>query len=196
MIRTAYERGVPTTIHRLNTGGDSRTGAFNRADHLSMMLKGCIEAGVGPKEVNIHLQPAPIEYVAAAVVAAAGNPELSGGTFHLVNDTELSWPQMFEMVSEFGYPIDLTSFEDWRDRITGTRSGTMALLGLVPFLVDTIDDARVPRFDSAWTRQTLAGTGLVCPPLTTRLVHTYLRKFISARFVDPPKGAVRAVRSE
>ncbi|MEN3615705.1 thioester reductase domain-containing protein, partial [Plantactinospora sp. ZYX-F-223] len=196
MIRTAHQRGVPTTIHRINTGGDSRTGAFNRVDHLSMMLKGCIEAGVGPQEVNIHLQPAPIDYVAAAVVEIARRPELSGGTFHLVNDTELTWPQLFAMVREFGYPVDLTTFDDWRDRITGSRSGTMALLGLVPFLVDTIDDARVPRFDSAWTRHALTGTGLACPPLTTGLVHTYLRRFISARFVAPPKGAVRAVRSE
>nr|MDT0659802.1 thioester reductase domain-containing protein [Micromonospora sp. DSM 115978] len=194
MVRTAHERGVPTTIHRLNTGGDSRTGAFNRQDHLNMMLKGCIEAGVGPREVNIHLQPAPIDYVAAAVVEATRRPELSGSTFHLVNDTELSWPQLFDMVRGFGYPIDLTTWDDWRDRITGSRSGTMALLGLVPFLVDTIDDARVPRFESAATRQSLAGAGLACPPLTTGLLHTYLRRFISARFIDPPKGAVRALR--
>ncbi|MFG1918994.1 thioester reductase domain-containing protein, partial [Micromonospora sp. NPDC048898] len=194
MVRTAHERGVPMTIHRVNAGGDSRTGAFNRHDHLNMMLKGCIEAGVGPREVNIHLQPAPIDYVAAAVVEAARRPELNGATFHLVNDSDLTWPQLFDMVRAFGYPIDLTTWDDWRERITGSRSGTMALLGLVPFLVDTIDDARVPRFESTSTRQTLAGLGLTCPPLTTGLLHTYLRRFVSARFVDPPKGAVRALR--
>ena len=83
MIRTAQARGVPTTVHRINTGGDSRTGAFNRLDHLSMIIKGCVEAGVAPDHLNTHLQAAPIDFVAAAVVEATARPEWSGGTFHL-----------------------------------------------------------------------------------------------------------------
>ncbi|MGP8297706.1 thioester reductase domain-containing protein [Streptomyces inhibens] len=186
MVRTAHIRGVPVTIHRINTGGHSRTGAFNRLDHLTMMLKGCIEAGIAPQDVQMPVQPAPIDYVAAAVVELAARPELDGRTFHLVNDRPLTWQQLFDRVEEFGYPLQRLPFDEWKERVTGRRSGTMALLGLAPFLNDTVDHVRLARSASDETRAALAGTGLSCPPLDTELVHTYLRSFISSGFVDPP----------
>jgi thioester reductase-like protein len=188
MIRTAAGRGVPMTIHRINTGGHSQTGAFNRLDHLTMMLKGCIEAGIAPETMAVHLQPAPIDYVAAAVVAAAAAPDLHGRTFHLVNRTEMSAAEMFGAVRDFGYPLELLPFEEWRERVTRRDSGTIALLGLVPFLTDAVDDVRVPFIDSAATRAALGGTGLACPPFDRDLVHTYLRRFVASRFTGAPKG--------
>jgi len=189
MIRTAAERGVPTTIHRINTGGHSRTGAFNRLDYFNMLLKGCIEAGIAPESVSLHLQPAPIDYVAAAVAEIAARPQLHNGTFHLVNDSEMSCPEVFGAVADFGYPMELMPFDDWRDRIISADSGTMALLGLMPFLTDAVDHVRLPRSDTTATRRALRDTGLTCPPLDRALVHTYLRRFVEARFVEPPKGA-------
>ena len=192
MMHTAHDRGIPTTIHRINTGAHSVTGAFNRLDHLNIMIKGCIEAGIAPDSLNVQLQPAPIDYVAAAVVEAAARPALHGRTFHLVNDSTMGWPEFFGAVSELGYPLELVPFDTWRARITGADAGTMALLGLVPFLVDAVDDVRVPLSRTAATREALAGTGLACPPLDRELIHTYLRRFAAARFIEPPKGSRRA----
>jgi thioester reductase-like protein len=189
MVRTAHERGLPTTIHRINTGGHSATGAFNRLDHLNMMIKGCVEAGIAPDHVAMQLQPAPIDYVAGAVVELAARPDLSGGTFHLVNGAPMTWRELFDSVEEFGYPLRRLSFDDWRARITSARSGTMALLGLVPFLTDAVDDVKVPVSESTLTGAALAGTGVSCPPLDTALVHTYLRRFVSSNFVPPPADA-------
>jgi thioester reductase-like protein len=188
MMHTAHERGIPTTIHRINTGAHSVTGAFNRLDHLNIMVKGCVEAGIAPESLNVQLQPAPIDYVAAAVVEAAARPALHGRTFHLVNDAAMGWPEFFNTVSDFGYPLELVPFDTWRARITGADAGTMALLGLVPFLVDAVDDVRVPLSQTLATREALADTGLACPPLDRDLIHTYLRRFAAARFIEPPKG--------
>jgi thioester reductase-like protein len=189
MVRTAAERGVPSTIHRINTGAHSGTGAFNPLDHLNMMLKGCIEAGIAPESASIPLQPAPIDYVAAAVAEIAARPQFHNGTFHLVNDSEMTWPELFGAVMDFGYPLELMPLNDWRDRITGANAGTTALLGLVPFFTDAIDHARLPRSGTVATRRALRDTGLICPPLDRDLVHTYLRRFVVTRFVKPPKGA-------
>jgi len=189
MVRTAGERGVPVSIHRINTGGHSRTGAFNRLDHLNMMLKGCIEAGIAPQTVPAQLQPAPVDYVAAAVVAVAARPRLHGATYHLVNESEMTWAELFGIVRDFGYPLRLLPFADWRARITSRTAGTVALLGLVPFLVDAVDHVRVPRSAAGATRAALADAGLTCPPFDRDMVHTYLRRFIASRFVEPPEGA-------
>ncbi|MDT0308874.1 thioester reductase domain-containing protein [Streptomyces sp. DSM 44917] len=189
MMRYAGERGLPVTIHRINTGGHSVTGAFNRFDHLSMILKGCVQARIAPSSVAVMpVQPAPIDYVAAAVVAAASRPALHGRTFHLVNPESMTWPQLFDAVEEFGYPLGRLAFGDWRDRITGRNAGTLALLGLAPFLHESIDDTKLPFSESGLTRQWLeeGGTGLACPPLDTGLVHTFLRGFVEAGFLEPP----------
>jgi thioester reductase-like protein len=188
MVRTAEKRGVPTTIHRVNTGGHSVTGAYNRMDHLNMMIKGCVEAGVAPDHVAMQLQPAPIDYVAGAVAELSSGLAHRGGTFHLVNEDTMTWGQLFDCVAEFGYPLERLPFDEWRARITGANSGTMALLGLVPFLTDAVDDVKVPVSDTALTRAALAGSGVSCPPLDRTLIHTYLRRFVSSSFVEAPKS--------
>jgi thioester reductase-like protein len=186
MVRTAHRRGLPVTIHRINTGGDSVTGAFNKLDHLNMILKGCIEAGIAPEDGPMPVQPAPIDYVAGAVVAAADRPELHGRTFHLVGNGTMTWHQLFDAVEEFGFPLRRLPFEEWKDQVTGRRSGTMALLGLAPFLNDTVEHVRLPLSDAAATAAALAPAGLEYPPLDARLIHTYLRKFVDSGFVEPP----------
>jgi thioester reductase-like protein len=190
MIRNAAERGVPISIHRINTGGHSVTGAFNRADYLSLVIKGCIEAGIAPESANIQLQPAPVDYVAAAVVEVAARPQLHNGTFHLVNDSMMTWSEMFDAVRDFGYPLEVLSFDDWRKRITGVNAGTMALLGLAPFFTDMVDHVRLPRFSSTTTRRALSDAGLTCQPFDRDLLHTYLGRFVASRFIQPPKGSI------
>ena len=191
MIRTAAGRGVPMSIHRINTGAHSVTGAFNRLDYLSLVLKGCIEAGIAPEQVKMQLQPAPVDYVAAAVVEVAARPQLHNGTFHLVNDSTMTWPEMFAAVRDFGYPLEILPFDDWRDRITGVNAGTMAMLGLAPFFIDTFDHVRLPPFESTATRRALCDTGLICPPFDRDLLHRYLRRFVASRFIEPPKGSIQ-----
>ncbi|MDR7303684.1 thioester reductase domain-containing protein [Haloactinomyces albus] len=186
MVRTAHSRGVPMTIHRINTGGHSVSGAFNELDHLNMILKGCIEAGIAPDDGPMPVQPAPIDYVAAAVVEASCRPELDGSTLHLVNDTAMEWPELFDAVEKFGYPLQRLSFAEWKERVTSRSSGTMALLGLAPFLNDTVDHVRLPFSDAEATRAALANTGLSCPPLNDDLIHTYLRQYVATGFVEAP----------
>jgi thioester reductase-like protein len=187
MVREAHGRGLPVTIHRINTGPHSASGAYNRSDHLNMLLKGCVETGTAPEDLNMRLQPAPIDYVAGAIAELSAQPSLSGRTFHLVNHHHLTWPEFYDSVEEFGYPLQRLPFEDWRENITKRQSGSVALLGLLPFLNDAVDDVKLPLSDSARTRQALGGTGLECPPMDASLVRTFLRRCISERFIDPPQ---------
>ncbi|TDC25342.1 NAD-dependent epimerase/dehydratase family protein [Streptomyces sp. 8K308] len=187
MVRFAQERGLPATIHRINTGGHSVTGAFNRLDHLTLILKGCVQAGIAPHRVAVMpVQPAPIDYVAGAVVEVAKRPELLGGTFHLVNERAMTWKELFDAVEEFGYPLERVSFEDWREQVTGRNPGTLALLGLAPFLHDSLEHTRLPFSDSELTRRALKDAAISCPRLDNALVHTFLRGFVDAGFLEPP----------
>ncbi|WP_343960738.1 thioester reductase domain-containing protein, partial [Pseudonocardia alaniniphila] len=186
MVRTAAERGLPVTIHRINTGWHSTTGAFNRMDHLMMILKGCMEAGLAPDTMAMPVQPAPIDVVARGVVALSAQAHApEARTFHLVHDRPISWTALFDLVEQHGYPMRRLPFDEWRTTITNRSSGTLALLGLAPFLEDTADDVRLPVSTSEETRRAL-GEAVICPPIDADLVGTVLRSFVTAGFVDPP----------
>jgi hypothetical protein len=93
---------------------------------------------------------------------------------------------LFRAVEDFGFPLEHLPFEEWRTRIVSRRSGTVALLGLVPFLNDAVDRVRLPHSESARTQADLCRFGIACPPLDRDLVHTYLRAFIASGFTNPP----------
>ncbi|MEU4710118.1 thioester reductase domain-containing protein [Nocardia salmonicida] len=186
MVRFAAERGLPVTVHRINTAGHSTTGAFNKLDHLSMLVKGCIEAGVAPKRGEMPIQPAPVDYVARAIVACTRHPELYGGTYHLVGDREMPWPEFFDTIAEFGYPLQRLPFEQWRERILRRGSTSMALMGLMPFLSDSVDHVRLPLSQSEATVAAMRAADVDCPSLTRTQIETYLRRFVSSGFIRPP----------
>ncbi|HEY6798373.1 MAG TPA: thioester reductase domain-containing protein, partial [Kineosporiaceae bacterium] len=187
MLRRAGEAGLPITVHRINSGGDARTGAFNRLDHLSMMLKGCIESGTSPIDAAMPLQPAPVDHIARAMVRLALDPAHHGRTFHHVNPALMSWTELFDHVADFGFPTRRLDFDQWRRSITDRSSGTLALLGLAPFLEDSVDYVRLPPFSCDVTAAAAQSAGLEpCPPLDRNLIHTYLQAFVERGFVPEP----------
>jgi thioester reductase-like protein len=189
MLRLAGAAGLPITIHRINSGGHSVTGAFNKLDHLSMMLKGCIESGTSPTRAAMPIQCAPIEYIARAMVALSLTKSSWGRTFHLVNPRLMSWSEIFDHLGENGYPTRRMGFDAWRNSITDRSSGTMALLGLAPFLGDMVDYVSLPTFTCDATLTALDELGVpACPPLDGSLVRTYLQGFVRDGFIPPPAG--------
>ncbi|MFF0491933.1 thioester reductase domain-containing protein [Nocardia sp. NPDC004068] len=186
MVRRTAERGLPVTIHRINTAGHSVTGAFNKLDHLSMLVKGCIEAGIAPLRGEMPIQPAPVDHVARAIAACTTEPELLGRTLHLVSGRAMPWPEFFDTLDDFGYRLRRLPFDQWREQILRRGSSSMALLGLMPFLSDSVDHVRLPLSHSAATEAALERVGLVCPPLDADQVRIYLRRFVESGFVRSP----------
>ncbi len=197
MVRNAGELGLPVTIHRINTAPHSETGAFNRLDHLSLILKGCIEAGIAPTSGRFPLQAAPIDYVAAAMVHLAIGGEFYGETSHLVNNPPMEWSEMFKHIEDFGYCFRHLPFDEWRHQVTNRSSGTMALLGLAPFMNDMIDDVHLAVFDSSLTDSRLSTLPMSCPVLDGPLIHTFLEGFLAREFVvQKPQRDEERVLSE
>jgi thioester reductase-like protein len=187
MVRIAQARGLPASIHRINTGGHSQTGAFNRMDHLTMVIKGCVETGLAPDDLaDMPVQPAPVDYVAAAVAEVSQRPELSGRTFHLANQRAMNWKQLFDCVEEFGYPLKRIPRGEWRDLVTRGSAKSTALLALAPFLHESLDRARLPLFQTEITQSLLEPHGLRCPRLDSTLVHTFLQGFVDSGLISPP----------
>ena len=68
--------------------------------------------------------------------------------------------------------------------------------GLLPFFVESFDQARLPVFDCSATSSVLAGTGFVCPLFDATLVQRWLSRMIGTGScgLAPRRGVVARQR--
>lgn len=187
LVRIAGERGLPVTIYRPATGGDSQTGAFNANDHVSLLIKGCVQLGCAP-ELDLRLQLAPVDYASRAIVQLAARPESQGATYHLVNPGTIPWNLVFEWLAEYGFPIPRLPAAEFMAALLAqiSSSSANALSGLSPLLAEfTVEHLRLPLFDCRQTLDRLAGSGITCPALDTNLWRTYFDGFVRSGFLSP-----------
>ncbi len=182
LVRQAGARGLPVTIYRPNTTGDSRTGISNPHDHVALMLRGCVQMGVAP-DLDFRIDGAPVDYVSRALVYLAGRSQRAGQTFHLLNPRGIEWNDLCGWLRSAGYALHQVPYEEWvRRLLAAVRSGRdNALKGLSPMFADgSFTQARLPNFDCSQTLAALEGCSLRCPPLDATLLMRYLQPFHGA----------------
>jgi thioester reductase-like protein len=175
LVRLAGARGLPVSVYRPNTIGDSRTGVFNLNDHVFLMLRGCLRLGLAP-ELSWEVCGAPVDFVARAIVGLSTSAP-AGGTFHLVSPNGARWGEVCDWLRALGYPLRQVPYAEWSERLVQEARATPdgALLPLVPFVSEgLLRSARLPRFDTRDTDAALARLGLACPALGPELLATTL----------------------
>jgi thioester reductase-like protein len=175
LVTLAGCRGLPICIYRPNIAWHSETGAFNAADHLVLMMRGCLEMGSVP-DLDWEVAGAAVDYVALAVVHLAQQSESIGRVFHLVAPRPLPWNSLAEhLVSRRGLrrvPIGDWIGEFQEQVLDGRRRALTALLPL--FSEAIIGRVRLPRFDDRTTMQHLHGTGIHPPDLNAAMLDRVL----------------------
>lgn len=183
LAHLAAARGVPVCVYRPNTRPDSRTGAFNTADYLSQMLRGCIGLGQAPA-LDFAISGAPIDYVARAIVHVALERPADGGVFNLVDPVGVDWRRVIDWTNRAGYPLEAVNFLDWKRRIDAVPGG----FALGPFFSEgKFDQVVLPRFDTTRLQRALTGTGIACPSQDYEQFHLSLQHFARRGFLPPPR---------
>ena len=180
LVRDAGRRGMPVTIHRPSIGPDSRTGAFNAADHVVLMIRGCLALGAAP-DSELPVQIAPVDFVSRALVHLSLRPDCAGGTFHLVNGTAVTFNDLFDGLADIGHAMPRLPEDEWlahlRAELTAGRTNPLA--GLMPFLDSALARASLPVFDSARTAEALRPSGITCPPLDAQMLRRFLEELVA-----------------
>lgn len=187
LLHQAGERGLPVSAYRINTGGDSETGAFNRNDYLPLLIKGCVELGAAPEDLALNIQAAPIDHVAWAMayLSLEGAP----GTYHLVNPRPMAWRDAVAVLRSHGYAIGFLPYSAWRERARSRarEDRGFALAGLMPLFDELFPtQTYLPHFEAAQTEAALRGTGYACPPLDGALLGRTLAYLIRSGYLPPP----------
>ncbi len=183
----AVERGLPVSVYRVDVvSGDQVNGACQTNDFVWLSLKGLIQAGAVPADVDGRFHLLPVDYVSAAIVRVSGRPEAAGGAFHLFNASAVSLRECVRRLRALGYTLAETSWEDWRARVQRDRGNAMLPL-LHAFEMMTGDTDRFyPPMDTTRTEAALAGSGIVCPPVDEELFARYVRYFVRTGHFPAP----------
>jgi len=198
VVRTARERGIPVSIHRIGLiVGDSQTGASNADDFVARMLIGCIEAGYAP-DIHSAMDMTPVDYAAQAMVYLSRQRESVGKVFHLLNPNPIHWSDIFDRVSEAGYPVKKLPFNEWVEAIEEHAiPDKNPLHPLLPFFhinfarrMLGVNDSHFPLLGTAATQKALAGSGFTCPPIDGKLINTFLNQLVQSKRLYPAVAAV------
>ncbi len=196
LVKIAGDRGLPITIHRPPLiAGHSQTGISNTHDFICLMAKGCLQMGSFP-EVDYMLDMSPVDYVSKAIVHLSRQKESIGKAFHLQHPQPVPLTVLVDWVRSFGYPVDVISYDAWQEKlINDVTSAENPLYTLRPFLLErrseeqlTIPDlylkARRPEISCEDTVNALAGSGVVCAPIDSKLFMTYTAYLIESGFLN------------
>ncbi|HKQ75112.1 MAG TPA: amino acid adenylation domain-containing protein, partial [Blastocatellia bacterium] len=194
LVIAAKSRGLPVSIYR--TGriiGHSRSGVSNLEEFACRFMKGCIQLGSIPDwegEVNAIT----VDYVSEAIAQLSLQKESPGKIFHLVNPESARWNRIIEWIESYGYPLSRVPYNKWREGVKLSPENALHVL-LPIFPRDGFEKGMVPpevstqgkvEFDCLNTLRGLANASVVCRPITSALINSYLSYFVDSGFLPAP----------
>lgn len=193
LVAIAQSRGLPVSIYRPGAiSGHSQTGVFNVNDFLYKLIQGCIQLeAVSTGEMPLNLLP--VDYVSQAIVAISQQPTAIDKAFHLIHPEPCSSELLFDVLRSQGYLIQKVPYDRWRSHLLdiAQSSPTHPLYAIMPLfstshIQSQSDDLPILEFDITNTTQHLQNTDILCPPIDTHLLQTYLVYLINHQFINPP----------
>lgn len=186
LVRTARERGIPVTIHRIGLiVGDSRTGISNEDDFVARMIVGSIQTGYAP-DVRANMDMTPVDFVSKAMIYLSRQASSTGKVFHLLNPQPVNWSGVFDLASEVGYPSEKLTFSEWVEKMDMCADpATNPLCPLLPFfhinfarrMMGVNGDDYMALHTEA-TQAALASSGITCAPIDSHFMSIYLSHFV------------------
>jgi amino acid adenylation domain-containing protein/thioester reductase-like protein len=194
LVREAEGRGLPVSVYRPgNVSGHSETGASNPRDLLGAVIVESLRLGCAPEIEDWRMEMTPVDFVAAAMVHIASDPDSYGGTYHLANPEPPLADDVFDLLEEQGYPLERVPFDDWLQRIDTdpAEEGTPGEIVSVaaPAAEDLRDDNT---YDEANTRRVLGSDGPARPAIDEDLLETYAQYFAERGWIDASTVKQRA----
>ena len=193
LVREASSRGLPARVYRPGfISGHSETGASNPRDLQGAVISESLRLGSAPEIEGWRMEMTPVDFVAAAILGIAADPDASGGTFHLANPEPVPTSMVFDWLEEGGYALERVTYEEWLRRLEvappeDEDGPGMILRGAAPDAED-LADGNV--YDDRNTRRVLGEDGPRRPALDADLVLAYARYF-AARGWAPDPGALQ-----
>jgi thioester reductase-like protein len=213
LVREAAERGLPARIYRPPLiSGASHTGAYNRDDLITALVRGCVHMGTAP-DLDWKLDCQPVDFVAKAIIALSAG---RGPVYHIGHERPRHWRECALWMRLYGYSIRLVPYHTWlrqldcETRPLSAGSQDHPLRALRTFFLDRpagsrgltlpelYEESRRTRAEGNATRNHLAAAGMASPTLDAALLETYfcaMRQRGDLPSPQTPSLQIRSVRA-
>ncbi|KAA6214846.1 amino acid adenylation domain-containing protein [Streptomyces albofaciens JCM 4342] len=190
LVHQARSRGLPVSVYRpTRIGGATSSGLCQTSDYLWLLLKGCIEAGRAPGDLNTAFDLIPVDSVTDALVELSLLPQTTSRVFHLASGHHIPLATAVAWLRTFGYRISEVPTRSWRGAIEqDSTNSAFPLLTLLP-ADGSPDGARSGRdavFDATSTWDVLRGRGVERPEVNSDYFLRTVRAFVRSGFLPPP----------
>ena len=113
LAQRARESAVPVNIYRPgNIGPHTYTGAFNRKDLQTMVLKACMVVQAAPLETDWQFEMTPVDLVVETIVQAALSESL-GRNYNIVQEIPFSASLVFSRLLAHRYIRKFIPLDEW-----------------------------------------------------------------------------------
>ena len=150
-----------------------------------------LQAAAVPGRIPVRFRLMPVSYSSAAIVHISRRAEAAGGTFHVANQSAVTFGDMVDELQEAGYRLTDRDPQDWRAAITGDPENALLPLLDAFEVMAQAPDRFYPPVDDRETVEALAGSDIVCPPATRALFRRHVEFFVARGYlpVAPSDGS-------
>ncbi|WP_030348964.1 thioester reductase domain-containing protein, partial [Streptomyces sp. NRRL S-1022] len=189
VIGIARDRGLPVSVYRVDVvSGDGVNGACQTRDFVWLSLRGLIQAGAVPAGLDAAVPLTPVDYVSSALVALSLSGRTGPGTFHLYNQSHMTFADFVTELRARGHVLDELDWDSWSALVKSDSDNVMLPLLEAFEMLAKGDGTFYPPVDTSLAERALEGTGIECPQMTVDLFRRYVTFFTEAGFF-PPAGA-------
>lgn len=207
LVKEAGARGLAVRVYRpALISGHSDTGAFNEADLITALVRGCVQMGTAP-DLDWNLDCLPVNVVARSIIELSAE---AGPTFHLGHPRPRGWRECVLWMRMYGYHVRLIPYHAWLRQLdaetapASSSSGSHPLRPLRSFflaryanahgltLPELFEERRRTSASSQRTLGVLEHAGVSIPALDAGLLDTYFQRFRDEGILPaPPAGLAR-----
>lgn len=169
LVREAGKRGLRGWVVRPGyVTGASYNGLANTDDFLIRLLKGSIELGAYPADIENSTNAVPVDHV-AKIVAGAASELLFGsgkevGVCHVTGHPRIKLCDYLSASEKYGYPVKAVPYSEWKKKLEAYVSDSLnpesALYPLLHMVLGDLGaDTRAPELDDLNTERILQHYG-------------------------------------
>ena len=189
LVWEAAGRGLPVCVYRPpgNISGHSESGASNPRDLLGAVIAESTRLGCAPEIEGWRMEMTPVDFVSAAILHLASDPDAYGGTYHLASPDPPPADEVFDRLEEQGYTLERIPHDEWLQKLDAAppEEGPPGeiLRGASP-AAEELWEENV--YDNSNARRALGDGGPTRPAIDGDLMETYARYFARQGWTEAP----------
>jgi thioester reductase-like protein len=200
LLRNAMRAGLPVAIYRpLDIVGSRRTGAWNTAAEMCALIRFITDTGLAP-DIDLPLDFVPADICAAAIRHISSVAGAVGRTYHLASPENALLGFLVDRLRAYGFSVSEVPYDAWVGELLryAAQNPSHPMTPFVPLFIDRDHESGLtpaemyfertfPHYARSNTERVLEGSGIVFPPVDSRLLDSNIGRLVAQGYLRVPR---------